>query len=453
MRDLTQGSVTKQILAMALPITVGMVVQTLYLMVDLYFVASLGSTALAGVNAASNVMMLVMALTQMLSVGTVALIARAVGARQTGNANLVFNQALLIALLLTALTLGFGYWVADTYMTSLAADDPTRQAGIVYLHWYLPGLALMFVSSVMGAALRGTGIVKPTMVVQMLTVLVNIILTPIMTAGWLTGYPLGVMGAAFSSTLAVLVGVVLLAWYFLRLEHLVKLDIALLKPNFAVWKQLFNIGLPSGGEFLMLFASTALSYWVIKDFGSQAQAAYGVGSRLMQFFFMPAMAVSFALPAIVGQNLGAGQGGRIREALNKALLIEVVLMTLAMLLCQWQPQALAEVFTQDPAVLAFAEQFLAIISFIFVASGINFTCSSFFQGMGNTWPALFTAASRLALFAAGAFYLAHQGDFALTELWHWSVWVGFMQAALSYVLARREMARKLPALVPLDAQG
>ncbi|WP_035481699.1 MATE family efflux transporter [Gallaecimonas xiamenensis] len=451
MHDLTQGSVSRHIVRMALPITLSMLVQTLYLMVDLYFVSALGSTALAGVNAASNLMLLVVALSQMLSVGAVALIARAVGARDQPQANLIFNQSALIALLLTLLTLASGYWVAEHYMASLAADAASQAQGLVYLHWYLPGLALMFISTAMGAALRATGIVKPTMVVQMLTVLVNIILTPVMTAGWLTGHPMGVKGAALSSSLAVLSGVLMLGWYFLRLEHTVKLDKAMLKPHWASWRRLLAIGMPSGCEFLVMFTSTALVYWLIKDFGAQAQAAYGVGSRLMQLFFMPAMAVSFALPAIVGQNLGAGLGDRVRKALQSTLLIEGVLMLVAMLLCRWHPDLLARHFTEDPAVLAFAVQFLSILSMVFVASGITFTCSSFFQGMGNTLPALASSLLRLLVFAGGALLLAARPGFSLDHLWYWSIATVAMQAVLSLALAYRQLRRQWPAAAPATA--
>ncbi|WP_226911331.1 MATE family efflux transporter [Gallaecimonas mangrovi] len=449
MQDLTRGPISRHILAMALPITLSMVVQTLYLMVDLYFVARLGSEALAGVNAASNIMMLVVALTQMLSVGTVALVAKTVGAKDQQGANLVFNQSLLLAIIFCALTLLTGYAIADAYINALAADAPSRAAGLTYMHWYLPALSLVFINSTLGSALRGTGIVKPTMVVQVITVLCNMFLTPVMTAGWLTGYPMGVVGAALSTTVSVAIGVVIMGWYFMRLEHTVHIKFSLMKPHWPSWKKIFNIGLPSGGEFLMMFLSTAISYWLIKGFGHEAQAAYGVGSRLLQLFFMPALAVSLALPAIVGQNLGAGNGPRIKEALNKTLAIEIALMLIVMLLCRWQPAALAQIFSSNAEVVDFAKQFLHIIAFVFIASAVNFTCSSFFQGMGNTWPALFSSMARLILYAVGALVISRHPGFALASLWHWYVAVGFMQALLSYVLVRRELAKKLPALTPV----
>jgi Na+-driven multidrug efflux pump len=178
-KDLTQGSITTNILAMAGPIAAGMIFQTLYLLVDLYFVAALGDAAIAGVGAAGTLMFVVMALTQVLGVGAVALISQAVGRKNQADANLVFNQSLGLSALCTAVTLIGGYAVTGAYVASITADAAAREAGISFLYWFLPGMALQFALITMGSALRGTGIVKPTMVVQVLTVLLNTALAPV----------------------------------------------------------------------------------------------------------------------------------------------------------------------------------------------------------------------------------------------------------------------------------
>src|SRR5262249_60908084 len=144
MKDLTQGPIPKHLLAMAVPIFAGMVFQTLYFLVDLYFVAGLGEAALAGVGAAGNVTMVIVALTQMLGMGSVALVSHAAGRKNQEEANLIFNQSVLLSAILGVLTLVAGYALTDVYVRSLAADEATTAAGITYLHWYVPGLALQF---------------------------------------------------------------------------------------------------------------------------------------------------------------------------------------------------------------------------------------------------------------------------------------------------------------------
>lgn len=185
------------------------------------------------------------------------------------DADLIFNQSLLLALILGIATLIFGYAWSGHYMGTVAADHDTAQAGITYLYWYMPGMAMQFALVAMGSALRGTGIVKPTMIVQMLTVVLNIILAPVLIAGWGTGHPLGVAGAGLASTLAIAAGVVLLWLYFSRLEKYVAVDRALWRPQLPVWKRMLGIGFPAGGEFLLMFVFMAvISYPLLRrEFG------------------------------------------------------------------------------------------------------------------------------------------------------------------------------------------
>ena len=218
MKDLSSGPIAKHIVQMAVPVAAGMIFQTLYILIDLYFVAGLGGAAIAGVGAAANLMFLVFALTQVLGVGTVALISQAVGRKEQANATLIFNQSLVLSATWAAITLVCGYAVGRSYMQALGADAATALAGTRYLYWFLPSLGLQFALVVMSSALRGTGIVKPAMIVQVLTVILNAVLAPVLIAGWGTGHPMGVAGAGLASSLAVGVGVILMAMYFHRLE-------------------------------------------------------------------------------------------------------------------------------------------------------------------------------------------------------------------------------------------
>jgi Na+-driven multidrug efflux pump len=160
-KDLTQGSVPRHVVSLAIPMMFGMLLQTLYFFVDLYFVARLGDAAIAGVSAAGNLMFVVFFLTQMLGVGTVAMVSQAVGRKDQAEANHVFNQAVLIGAACMVLSLVAGYATADAYMSFFASDEATRQAGLAFLQWFIAGMALQFPMVVMGSGLRGTGIVSP----------------------------------------------------------------------------------------------------------------------------------------------------------------------------------------------------------------------------------------------------------------------------------------------------
>lgn len=443
MKDLTQGSIPKHVIEMAIPMAVGMLVQTLYFLVDLYFVGRLGDVALAGVSAAGNTMFMIMALTQILGVGTVALISHAVGRKDQVDANLVFNQSLLLAAILGVATLVLGYPMSGYYMGTIAADRETVHAGVTYLYWYMPGMALQFALVAMGSALRGTGIVKPTMIVQMLTVVLNIILAPVLIAGWGTGKPMGVAGAGLASTLAITAGVLMLWFYFKRLEKYVSVDRALWRPQFPVWKRMLGIGFPAGGEFFLMFIFMAVIYWSIRDFGAAAQAGFGLGSRVMQSIFLPAMALAFSAPAVAGQNFGAKLPGRVRETFWSTAWMSSVFMLGLTILCQFNASLLVESFSTEPEVVEVAAVFLMIISWNFVPTAFIFTCSGLFQAMGNTWPAMLSTATRLLTFVVPVVWVSTTPGFEIRDVWFISVMAVAIQAVISYLLLRREFGLRL----------
>jgi putative MATE family efflux protein len=443
MKDLTQGTIPRQIVAIAVPIAAGMIFQTLYYLVDLYFVAGLGDTAIAGVGLAGNVSMVIIALTQMLGVGTVALVSHAAGRKDRPEANLVFNQSVLMSAILGVTTLVAGYGLTGVYVHSLAADAAAAAAGASYLYWYLPGLALQFALVAMGSALRGTGIVKPTMVVQVLSVVLNTIFAPILIAGWGTHHPFGVAGAGLATTLAIAIGVVFLWVYFHRLEHFVALDSKQWKPDFATWKRILNIGLPAGGEMLMIFVVIAAAYWAIRGFGPAAQAGFGVGSRLMQAIFLPAMAIAFAAAPVAGQNFGAGHLQRVRETFRAAAWMSSAVMAALTVLCLWSAPSLVRSFTNDPAVVAVGATYLQIVSWNFVAAGLAFTASSLFQAIGNSWPSLISSGTRLVTYVAPAIWLGTHGNFELTLLWWMSVGGVTLQAIVALILLAQQFRQRL----------
>src|SRR5438045_4105483 len=323
---------------MAVPIAIGMLFQTLYFLLDLYVVARLADATIAGVSTAGTISFVILALTQMLGVGTVALVSHAVGRKDQAEANLVFNQSVLLSAICGGRTLPAGCLVAGAYVRSVAAEPAAAAAGVAYLYWYTPGLALQFALVAMGSALRGTGIVRPTMMVQMLTVILNTVLAPVLISGWGTHHPLGAAGAGLASSVSIAVGVVFLWVYFVRLEHYVGLEPQQWRPRPELIRRILNVGLPAGGEFLMLFVILAVIYWVIRGFGPAAQAGFGVGGRVMQGLFLPVMALAFAITPVAGQNFGARRYERVRETFRQATALSSALMLALTLLCQWRSE-------------------------------------------------------------------------------------------------------------------
>jgi putative MATE family efflux protein len=447
MKDLTQGSIVSHISAMAPQIFAGMIMMMLCGLIDLYFVGGLGDAAIAGVGAAGNAGFLINALTQVLSVGTVALISHAVGRKDQADANLVFNQSLGLSVVGGILTLIAGCMLARGYMRSVAADDAVIEAGAIYLLWFMPALALQFAMLVMASALRGTGIVRPTMIVQAVTVIINICLAPILIAGWGTGRPLGVAGAGLASSIAVAIGVAMMWIYFRRSEHYVTIDRALWRPQMTQWKRILNIGLPAGGEFAIMFVYMAVIYYALRNFGAAAQAGFGIGSRLLGVIQMPALSIAFAAGAIAGQNFGAGNSARVRETFKSVLLLGTAVMIAFTIIAQWRPQLLLGWFTNDPETIATGVLFLRMVSLNLVAQGVIFVCSSMFQGLANTRPVLLSSGARLITYALPLIWLSGRPDFRIEQVWYLSIATTTLQAVLCLWLLRLELGKRLMPLV------
>ena len=329
MKDLTRGSVLSHVLAMAVPIFAGLVLVLLCGLIDLYFVAGLGEAAIAGVGAAGNAGFLVSALTQVVSVGTLAAVSQAVGRKDRADANFIFNQSIGLSAVCGIGTLAVGFAIARPYMSSVAADAATVEAGTTYLAWFMPALALQFALQAMSSALRGIGIVKPTMVVQALTVAINVVLAPVLIAGWGTGDALGVKGAGLASAFAVAIGVVALWAYFDKAENYLALSRRQWRPQIEAWQRILRVGLPAGGEFAIMFAYMAAIYYAIGEFGPVAQAGFSIGSRVLGLVQVPAMAIAFTAVPIIGQNFGARNGGRVKAAVGNVLMAATAVMVIA----------------------------------------------------------------------------------------------------------------------------
>ena len=449
MQDLTSGSLNRHLLKTTSFMLVMMVFQTLYFLIDLYWVGRLGTDAVAAVGIAGNISFINLALTQMLGVGTTTVVSHAVGRKQHDEACMMFNQAQVLSAITGVLFLVVGLMLRPGYARSMAADPVTAKLAGEYLLYFIPAMALQFAMVAMGAALRGVGNFKPTMIVATATVVLNMVLAPILIFGWLTGRPFGVAGAAISTLVAVIVGVIWMATYFFPRDSYLRFMVADWRPRLATWKRILAIGLPSGFEFALMSLDLLIVYSISRPFGPAAQAGFSIGGRIVQAGFMPVVALGFSVAPVAGQNFGARRSDRVRETFKRAAIMASAVMLLFTILCHIAPEAMVNVFSNDPAAIGVGEEYLRIISLNYVASGLIFVNSSMFQAMGNTIPSLMTSSVRILLVAIPAVILSRMAGFDLTWVWYLSVLSVFVQLALSMYLLRREFGRRLNFEVPV----
>ena len=443
MQDLTTGSLTRHLLKTTGFMLVTMATQTLYFLADIYWVGRLGREAVAAVGISGNLMFVVLAVSQMLGVGATTLVSHAVGQKDRERALRVFNQSQVLSILAGVVFLAAAMAARQPYARAMSADAGTAALAGDYLLWYIPASALQFAMVAMASALRGTGNFKPGMIVQTATVLINIVLAPILIFGWGPQPPLGVAGAAIATLVAVAVGTVWLLRYFLPTDAYLRFVPSEWRPRLDLWGAMLRIGLPAGAEFALMAVYLVIVYAISRPFGAAAQAGFGIGMRVLQAGFMPVVALGFAVAPVAGQNFGAGRYDRVRETFRAAATMAVALMIVFAILCHIAPAAMIGVFSRDPMVIAVGDEYLRIISWNFVASGVVFVASSTFQAIGNTIPSLVASFVRILLVALPAIALSRMVGFELRWIWYLSVTAIAIQMVLSLWLLRREFALRL----------
>jgi len=448
MQDLTTGSVVRHLLKTASFMLVTMVFQTLYSLVDLYWVGRLGKEAVAAVGISGNLSFVVLAISQMLGVGTTTLVSHAAGRRDKPQALLVFNQSLVLSSLAGVIFFVLAMALRTTYAEKVAADALTADLASDYLLWFIPAMALQFGIVAMSAALRGTGNFKPGMVVQSSTVVLNMVLAPFLIFGWGTGHPLGVAGAAISTLVAVAVGSVWLTLYFLPEDSFLRFVPADARPQIGLWGRILKIGLPAGAEFGMTTIYMLLVYIVTRPFGAAAQAGFGVGLRIVLAGYLPVVALGFSVAPVAGQNFGARRPERVRQTFLMGAVLSAVLMAAFAVLCHIAPAAMVRIFSQDPQVVSVGEEYLRVISWGFVATGVVFVASSTFQAIGNTLPSLATSFLRVLIVAVPVILLSRQPGFELRWIWYLSVAAVLLQVVASLWLLWREFELRLTSMEP-----
>ncbi|HEX8029092.1 MAG TPA: MATE family efflux transporter [Vicinamibacterales bacterium] len=443
MQDLTSGSLTGHLLKTTSFMLVSMIFQTLYVLVDLFWVGRLGTDAIAAVGLSGNLSFIVIAITQVLSVGATTVVSHASGRKDQERAVFLFNQSQVLSMVVGLAFLAVAMLFRHQYAAGQSATEGMRIATEDYLLWFIPAMALQFAMVAMGAALRGTGNFKPGMYVQTGTVIINIVLAPFLIFGWGPFPEWGVSGAAVSTLVAIVVGVIWISFYFIDAKAYLRFHFGHWRPRWSVWWEMLKIGLPAGAEFALMGIYMAVIYAITKPFGSAAQGGFTIGLRIVQSVFLPVVALGFAVAPVAGQNYAARKGDRVRAAFKAAAGMAGVVMLLTAIVIYLSAAPLMAIFTKDADVTAVGVEYLRIVVLNFVASGITFVSSSMFQALGNTMPSLVTSGVRLVISVIPAIFLARVAGFQLAWIWYLSAVSVMLQMAANLVLLQREFRLKL----------
>jgi len=445
MQDLTSGSLINHLLKTTSFMLVSMIFQTLYILVDLFWVGRLGTDAIAAVGLAGNLSFIVIALTQVLGVGATTLISHAAGRKDRDRAIFLFHQSQMLSIVVAVIFLVVTMLTRRQYAAGQSASDGMRIATEQYLLWFLPAMAVQFAMVTMAAALRGTGNFKPGMMVQSGTVVINMVLAPFLIFGWGPFPQLGVSGAAVATLVSIVIGVEWIALYFIDPKAYLCFQFGHWTPRLGVWWQMLKIGLPAGAEFALMGVYMAVIYAITKPFGAAAQGGFTIGVRIVQSVFLPVVALGFAVAPVAGQNFAARKGDRVRAAFRSAAIMAAGLMLVTATSVYFAAPSLMRIFTKDPDVTQVGVEYLQIVVITFVFSGITFVTSSMFQALGNTIPSLATSALRLLVSIIPLIALSRVSGFHLTWIWYLGILSVVLQTIANLLLLRREFGLKLSA--------
>lgn len=440
-----------KIVRLAWPVTLSMSFHTSYSIVDMFWVSSLGTDAVAAVTLSGIIFWLSFAVSQVFAGGSHALVARAYGAGSVAKAGGIVRDS-LIAAVVAGVVLGLVAGGAPgTWLRLLGAAAEVSAVGVPYVRIMATGFAASMALFTLSSVFRATGDMVTPLILNAASCALNIVLDPLLIFGFGPVPAFGLAGAALASVIAM---VLTLVWGLaLVLRRGSPLHVPLRgMPDTAALRDLFAIGIPSGLHYILISLTHTAMIRMTAVFGTQQVAATGIGSRIAQLSFLPCMGIGAATATIVGQYLGAGRGHEAEHAVATALRVNFVITAVIGLFYACFPNLLLGMFTKDTDVLALGSVYLRLyaVGFIFVTATIVLT--RVFQGAGDTvWPAL-VMALRFASFLAVASALAW-----LTDLQAYGVWLAMVlcSAGQTVVIAwvYRKGTWKRKRLSSLESDG
>ncbi len=401
-RDFTQGSIGLAIFLLSVPMILEMLMESIFAIVDIFFVARLGADAVAVVGLTESMLAIVYAVAIGLSIGATATVARRTGEKDSDGAARTAAHAIYLGVTVSLLMSVIGIIFAPTFLSLLGAEPQVVEQGTAFTRIMLGGNAVIVFLFLLNAIFRGAGDAAIAMRVLFLANLLNIFLAPCFIYGpdifaffninapqWLLDawiFPkLGVTGAAVGTTIGRGAGVLFAAWYLIRKSGRITIRREHWKFDSEIFSSLVKIAAPAVLQFTIGTASWSALVRVVAGFGSTAIAGYVIGLRVIMFALLPAVGLSNAAATLVGQNLGAGKPERAEASVWKAAFINAAVLGAVSLLFLFFSKAIVGFFTIEPDVLAYGTNCLHIVAYGFVFYAFGMVLESSFNGAGDTW--------------------------------------------------------------------
>lgn len=384
-QDYTSGSIDKAIILLSIPMILEMSMESLFAVVDVYFVSQLhDNDAVATVGLTESVLTLIYSLAMGLSMGATAMVARRVGEKDLKAAEVAAMQAIYIGLGLSLLITVIGLFFSEDVLRIMGASEALIEKNSGYTRWMFTGNITIMLLFLINGVFRGAGDASIAMRSLLLANGLNIVLDPIFIfgAGPIPGF--GVEGAAIATNIGRGVGVSYQLYHLFRGKGLIKLHKQNVKIIWEIIGRLVRVSAGGTGQFLIGSASWIFLVRILSDFGSTAVAGYTIAIRVIVFAILPAWGMANAAATLVGQNLGAGHPERAEKSVWRTAFFNMVFLAFITLLFFSLAGPIIHLFTSDAEVLKNGIQCLRIVSLGYIFYAYGMVVGQSFNGAGDT---------------------------------------------------------------------
>lgn len=412
-RTMTVGRVHGHLFWMALPMVAGVFSLSAFQLIDAYFVSQLGVNALAAMSFTFPVVMCVGAIALGMSMGTAAVVSRAIGRGERHRVRVLVRDSLLMAVILVLLASMAGLLTIAPFFKMLGASEELLPLIREYMTVWYGGAFMLSLTMVSNNALRATGDVLISGITMVAMSVLNTILDPILILGW-GGFPaLGLKGAALASILSRSILVVVCLYFLMVRCKIVELAIPRWRELMASWREILKTAIPSSATGLMAPLVAGFVTWMVARYGTGAVAAVGAGARVLQFTYIIPIALGTVLVPFIGQNWGAGEVHRARTALRASYRFSLYYAAVCFVVYLPFAPLIARQFSEEPMVIWILCAYVAILQsvscYVHVAVHSEFAMNA----MGHPVQAMLLNIVRTILF---------NGCFAFVGQHFWGMW-------------------------------
>jgi putative MATE family efflux protein len=383
-QDFTEGSIGRAIILLAVPMVLEMCMESLFGVVDVFWVAHLGADAITTVGLTETGLTVLFVIALGLSMGATALVARRMGEKDEAAAGVVAVQAIVVGLLIAAITAIFGYFYAPNLLRVMGGSESVVRMGTGYTRMILGGSATIFLLFLINAVFRGAGDAAIAMRVLWLANIVNICLNPCLIFGIGPFPKLGVTGSAVGTTIGRGIGVLLQLWVLTSGRGRISVRWAQWRIDFHVMIRLVRLSLTAMFQYMVQMASWIGLVRIMASFGSDAVAANTLAIKIIVFAILPSWGMSNAAATLVGQNLGAGKPERAESAVWRTGFYNMLFLGGVGLVFIAFAERIIALFTTDPAVVPIAVSGLRLLSYGYASYAYGMVVTGAFNGAGDT---------------------------------------------------------------------